>query len=113
MLLTLAILGIMSTGLVSAYMGGYNNNRGTYYDEDSILVDGSYDDLVEYRKNVGYNEMPWIQNEEDFKYAQQRMNTMMQRQTGYNGYNRMPMMNQMQMGYGMGYGGCGMGCGCW
>jgi hypothetical protein len=70
-LFTLFVVGLFSTSLASACTGRYWPMESYYGNGEVILGQGTYQDLKEYRNEVGYDIMPWIQNEAEFDAIQQ------------------------------------------
>jgi len=123
----LAIIGVISAiGFVSAY--GYGNGFGMkymrytglnetnpWYEEhhekmEEILEEGTYQDLVEYRNEIGMPVMPWVTDEESFLKAKERHEVMEEFHETY-GYGTGPRNGPGYGGYrgGRGYG-LRMGC---
>jgi len=79
----LALVAVVS--LVAAY--------GPWHEDmESVMEDGSYQDLVDYRESTGYNVMPWVDSQDDFE-SMQEMHEQMEEfheqgygMRGYGGY---------------------------
>ena len=52
---------------------------------EPIMEEGTYADLVKFREEVGFTMMPWVQDEETFRQAQER-HEQMERWHEVNGY---------------------------
>ena len=77
--------GIMGNGMMGqGMMGSMMNGMGNHHEEMSeIMETGTYQDLVDYREESEFNIVPWVENEKDFKLAQQ----MHQKMSNWNAKN--------------------------
>jgi len=83
-------------------MGMNQMNMGAHHEEmEKLMEEGNYAELVKLREANGFNMMPWVENEEDFKLAQQ----MHEKMDKF--HENMPMKGGM-MGMGAGMGSCPM-----
>ena len=58
--------GMMGMGNMAG-MGGMMQH---HEDMEKVMEEGTYSDLVKLREELGFNMMPWVENEEDFELAQ-------------------------------------------
>jgi len=127
----LAILGILTVGLVAAHgfgngMATQGTNRamartsmaeeyepGFFHEQmEEVMEQGTFNDLQELRQEAGFNIMPWVDSEDDFELAKQ-MHERMEQWREENGYEDMPMKGMMGRGFGRGNArGFGMQGGC-
>ncbi|MCF7866411.1 hypothetical protein K9L67_02250 [Candidatus Woesearchaeota archaeon] len=137
LVLGLALIALLTVGLVSAY-GGFGQMIGTqngmmtgdHHEEvETILETGTYQDLVDYREETGFPVMNRVQSQEDFEVMQAHHKLMEEngyepgqfRGTGegpFAGQGKGPRNNQGMgfdnhkgqgmRGQGAGFGGCPM-----
>jgi hypothetical protein len=62
-----AVLGVLAAGFALAQ--GFRGWNST--DMQEIIQSGTYEDLVQYREESGFNMMPWVDDAEDFALAKQ------------------------------------------
>lgn len=113
-IMLIALIAII--GSVFAYQGyGMNSQsstyeKGTYHEQvEEVLKDGTYDDLVNLREELGVNVMPMVESEEDFSLMQER-HELMEEQGIEPGYMRTSGFGNHMRSSGSGYGqGKGMG----
>ena len=69
-IIVLSLMLVLTTA-VYAHFGlregniGYENMQNHHEQMEVIMEDGSYADLVELRKELGFSMMPWVNNDED------------------------------------------------
>lgn len=74
----IALLAIvLVAGVAAAFAapwGMHGGMRGYAHHAEmaQILETGDYQDLVEYREEIGWNMMPWIEDADDFALMQER-----------------------------------------
>ena len=99
--IAMGIALLLLVGAVSAYGWG-RQAAGQNEDAQGILETGTYQDLVQYRQDTGFNVMPMVQDEEDFNLMQERHEAMEQYMDGEG--------NQYRQGFSRGFGGRMGGC---
>ena len=109
-LIAIAVVSILAlAGIAAAFMGkgidrGAANGiaAGTYHDDMyKVMSEGKYSDFVALREKAGFEIMPWVESEEDFKIAQQ-MHEKMEKFHEENNFQGMGGMNGMMQGMGRG-----------
>ena len=76
--LTLAGLLVMA-GIVSAHSGfgqEFGAKRTHHEEMEEVMEEGNYKDLVKLRVEIGFNIMPWVDSEGEFKEMQERHEAM-------------------------------------
>ncbi|MBC8500776.1 MAG: hypothetical protein ISS25_00095 [Nanoarchaeota archaeon] len=95
----------------SALAHGGFSFQGTFHEQmEEIMEEGTYDDLLAMREELGFNMMPWVVDEETFEQAKEHHEAMEEfhERNGYSRYG-LGMMGYGRFGYGMGRGfGCSM-----
>ncbi|MBI2546049.1 hypothetical protein HYV81_02610 [Candidatus Woesearchaeota archaeon] len=62
---------------IGSGMDGMGMGMGYFHEEvEEVLEEGSYQDLVALRQELGANIMPWVDTEEEFKAMQERHKAM-------------------------------------
>lgn len=66
-----ALVAIVA-GIVFAHKPDNGKDMGAYKDEiESVLTNGTYTELTELRDDLGFQVLPWVQDEDDFAFAQE------------------------------------------
>lgn len=104
---------LIVVGITTAYGWGVRANAGQNEEVQKILETGTYQDLLQYRQDTGFQVMPMVKSEEDFLVMQERHTLM--KQQGLSGplhYRQNYGQNQDEGNYGRGFGkGLGQGHG--
>ena len=85
--IVVGVLAILGAGLVFAQGG-----MSSHHDDMKKIMDGTYKDLVEYRKESGINIMSMVDSEEKFNQVQEMHKEMM---SGDNNEKMADMMKKM------------------
>lgn len=99
---------LVLTGIAFAHgsrVSGFGMGFNLHDEIEGVIEEGKYSDLIELRQELGFNIMPWVDSEDDFKQAEEMHEAMEEFHEKY-GYGMMGNYSYRMMNNGF----RGMGC---